>query len=202
MHDSTQVESGLQPSWLCGEESLSPSKDTILREARLEEEILRRRAVDYATPLVTDVSSEGNESDTLLVKIGADTYGISCSEIEEVVPLHNLVSLPNTPAGIIGISSNRGVLFAVLDPRVQLRIPGTNITTMHRIVILRHSAHDIGVLVDAIVGMAGIDTGTLLTLPPHIDNGLRRFVSGLTADKVLMLDVGALLNDVAAHAPV
>ncbi len=165
-------------------------------------EILKRRAEEYARVLDPYDNDNKSETDVLLFKLGGDSYAIPCADIEEIVPLQNLVSIPHTPRGIIGISSNRGVLFAVLDPKLQLQIPGTNITTMHRVVILRHKAYRIGILVDAVVGMAGIDTQALLQLPAYINAEKKGYISGLTPDRTFLLNVHGLIEDPALSASI
>lgn len=163
-------------------------------DSQRDAEILRLRAEEYSRPRVDHDSHTASETDVLVVRLGVDCYAIPCTDIEEIVPLQNLVSLPNTPRGIIGISSNRGVLFAVLDPKQQLQIPGTNITTMHRVVVLRHSSYQVGILVDSIRGMSGINTEKLDRLPAYLGAEKRRFVTGLTPDRTFLLNVKNLLE--------
>ena len=169
------------------------------KEALRDATILRERAEAYARPIETDESDISAETDVLLFKLGIDSYAIPCGDIEEIVPLQNLISIPHTPRGIIGISSNRGVLFAVLDPKQHLQIPGTNITTMHRVVILRHKEHSVGILVDTVIGMAGIDMRVLLKLPTYLDAAKKRYLVGLTPDRIFLLNVKGLIEHPALN---
>ena len=161
--------------------------------------ILQKRAEAYARPIATDETDAAVETDVLLFKLGSDSYAIPCGDIEEIVPLQNLVSIPHTPYGIIGISSNRGVLFAVLDPKQHLQIPGTNITTMHRVVILRHKEHSVGILVDTVIGMAGIDMRELLQVPTYLNAAKKRYLTGLTPDRIFLLNATGLVEHPALN---
>jgi purine-binding chemotaxis protein CheW len=159
-----------------------------------DEDVLRQRAMEYSKPRKSEEASRSHEMEVLAVQLGTDAYALPCADVDEVVPLHNMISLPNTPTGIIGLSSNRGVLFAVLDPKPQLQIPGTNITTMHRVVILRHERFRIGILVDSILGMTSIATDEICPVPTFLAAEKRKFISGMTADRTLLIDVPRFLD--------
>lgn len=156
-------------------------------------EILHARARAYARPRKEEEQTSVEE--VLLIRLGTASYALPCSDIEEVLPLQNLVSLPYTPGSIIGISSHRGMLFVVMDPKRVLGIPGTNLTTMHRIVMLRHGRSMLGVLVDAVEGMRNIDLSTLRKVPELVGEGRSRFFRGLTDDRALVLHSAALLDE-------
>jgi purine-binding chemotaxis protein CheW len=171
------------------------------RPTLTDEEILQQRAREYSRPRKSEDATRSHELEVLAIRLGTDDYAIPCDEVDEVVPLQNLVSLPNTPRGIIGLSSNRGVLFAVLDPKPHLQVPGTNITTMHRVVILRHSTLRIGVLVDSVLGMSGIDPDTVCPVPTFVAAEKRKFIPGITADRMLLIDVPRFLEAVQSTHP-
>jgi purine-binding chemotaxis protein CheW len=173
-----------------------PYEGDLLRPSPTDIEILRQRALEYSRPRKTEDASRSQELEVLAIVLGSSEYAIPCKEVDEVVPLQNLVSLPNTPRGIIGVSSNRGVLFAVLDPKPQLQIPGTNITTMHRVVILRHSKLRIGILVDSVLGMSSIDMETLRPVPTFLAADKRKFITGMTSGRTLLIDVPQFLEAV------
>ncbi|MCZ7555800.1 MAG: chemotaxis protein CheW [Bacteroidia bacterium] len=166
-----------------------------------DEDVLRQRAIEYSQPRKSEETSRSHEMEVLTVQLGTDAYALPCADVDEVVPLHNMVSLPNTPTGIIGLSSNRGVLFAVLDPKPQLQIPGTNITTMHRVVILRHDRFRIGILVDSILGMTSIATDTVRPVPTFLAAEKRKFISGMTEHRTLLIDVPRFLDALNSTEP-
>lgn len=163
------------------------------RGAEGDADILHARARAYARPRKEEDRAAVEE--VLLIRLGTASYALPCSDIEEVLPLQNLVSLPYTPGSIIGISSHRGMLFVVMDPKRVLGIPGTNLTTMHRIVMLRHGRSMLGMLVDAVEGMCNIDLSTLRKVPELVGDERSRFFRGLTDDRALVLHSAALLDE-------
>jgi len=164
-------------------------------EAETGDSLLEKRAKEYARCVVDDDGRTTDEIETLTVDLGTDTYAIPCSSIEQIRPLGNLVPLPLARNGIIGISSNRGVVYAVLDPKLPLRIPGKNLTTMHRIVFLRHPEYRIGMLVDAVHGMTSMRLSDMQPVPDHMASGKNRYIRGLAPNRVFLMDIDGMLTD-------
>ncbi|MBR9978012.1 MAG: purine-binding chemotaxis protein CheW [Bacteroidetes bacterium] len=163
-----------------------PSPDAVLR-ARAR---LYARASEHSTnaePAVTE--------DIVLFTLGGDTYGVACNDIEEVIPLHNLVALPQTGKGILGISSLRGVLFAVIDLKRILNLPASELTTMHRVLMLRRERLSVGFLVDSVQGMRSYNRADLRELPSEIHERSRAYMRGLVEGRILLLNAGMVLGD-------
>lgn len=163
-----------------------------------DEEILRRRAREYARSGETGCNVEQDLQDVLLFSLGNRNYAVPCSMIEEVLPMQNLVALPQTNRAILGISSHRGVLFAVVDIKRVLHIPASDLTTMHRVVMLRHEKVHIGILVDGVQGMDSFDLSRLRDLPRELSEQTRRFLRGVSENEVLLVDAVALLRAMTA----
>ena len=163
-----------------------------------DSDILRRRAKQYARRNGNGHDRERNIKDVLLFSLGDRRYALPCSHIEEVIPMQSLVALPNSNRAILGISNNRGVLFAVVDLKRLLSIPASELTTMHRVVMLRHEHYSIGVLVDAVHGMDSVDVVTLKEMPHELGEQTRRFLQGVSPDGVLMVSAEEIIREMAA----
>ncbi len=161
-------------------------------------ELLRRRAREYATGAATNGEDVGERLDVLQFALGTDTYAIPCDEIEEVIPMQNLVALPHTNKSFPGISSNRGLLFVVVDLKRVLNIPASDLTTMHRLIILRHEQFQIGLLVDVVHGMRSMHMDKLRELPSEMNSATRRYLQGVAADKVLLLKTDMVVSEISA----
>ncbi len=160
-------------------------------------DILRRRAELYASGVPLNGESAGERVDVLQFSLGSDTYGMPCSQIEEVIPMQNLVALPHMGKQILGISSNRGLLFVVVDLKRILNIPASELTTMHRLVVVRHARFQVGLLVDIVQGMRGLRMEQLRELPGEMNPATRRFIRGVSADRVLLLDMDTIVAEIA-----
>jgi chemotaxis signal transduction protein len=164
-------------------------------EARSDALVLRKRARDFAR---VDGRAEFDvieQDDLVLFTLGSDTYGVSCNEIEEVIPLQNLVALPYTNRAILGISSLRGILFAVVDLKRVLNIPASDLTTMHRVLMVRHESLKVGFLVDSVHGMRSYSNHELQDLPPEIHERSRAYLQGLAFGNVMILNARVVIQD-------
>ncbi|MDX9758758.1 MAG: chemotaxis protein CheW [Bacteroidota bacterium] len=159
------------------------------------DEILRLRARQYARQDQRASTHVVAREDLVVFTLGTDTYGIDCSDIEEVIPLQNLVALPYTNKGILGISSLRGILFAVVDLKRILNIPASELTTMHRVLIVRHARYKIGFLVDSVQGMRSYDRDDMQELPSEVHGHSRAYLQGLIEGSVMLLNTGMVLRD-------
>ena len=158
-------------------------------------EILRERARSYAREQVAVRNELLERDDHVLFTLRSDTYGIDCGQVEEVIPLQNLVALPYTSRGILGISSLRGVLFAVVDLKRILNIPASELTTMHRVLMIRHEEYKVGFLVDAVEGMRSFVREEVQELPSEVHDRSRAYLYGLAKGNVMLLDAMKVLED-------
>ncbi len=158
-------------------------------------DVLHRRSKAFAVQNAPVHTDAGESQDVVLFMLGNDLYGVACEEIEEVIPLQNLVALPNTNKAILGISSLRGILFSVVDLKRVLNIPASDLTTMHRVLMVRHESYKVGFLVDSVQGMRSFDRRELQDLPSEIHERSRTYLHGLAKGNVLILNARVVLQD-------
>jgi purine-binding chemotaxis protein CheW len=158
-------------------------------------DILHNRSRLYARQDDKALAIADEREDLVLFTLGSDTFGIDCSDIEEVIPLQNLVALPHTGKGILGISSLRGILFAVVDLKRILNIPASELTTMHRVLMLRHESYKVGFLVDSVQGMRSFNRNDMQELPSEVHERSRAYLHGLVKGNVMLLNAGMVLQD-------
>lgn len=165
---------------------------------RLDEDLLRTRALEFAREIEQREEEESKKEDHLLFALGKDSYAMPCEYIEEVIPLQNLVALPRTSRYIMGISSNRGVLLAVIDPKRVLNIPASELTTMHRVIVVRHDTYQVGFLVDFVHGMRGINIAQIKDLPQELNERTQRFLRGVATDDIHILNPIEVVKEIAS----
>lgn len=158
-------------------------------------DVLRKRSRLYARHDDKALAIADEREDLVMFTLGSDTFGIDCGEIEEVIPLQNLVALPYTGKGILGISSLRGILFAVVDLKRILNIPASELTTMHRVLMLRHESYKVGFLVDSVLGMRSFNRNDMQELPSEVHERSRAYLHGLVKGNVMLLNAGMVLKD-------
>lgn len=138
---------------------------------------------------------EGTEH--LLVRIGGGRYGIRATDVAEVVPRLELTRLPAAPRWLSGIGNWRGHVLPVLDPRPLLDVPVTPSPSSSRVVVLMVDQVEVGVLTDAVAGLAALPDDCPAP-PPNIGEDAARLLRGLapgdSSGPIAVLDTGALLG--------
>lgn len=125
--------------------------------------------------------------DVLIFNLGRQHYGITVSQLSEIIQMVALTELPDLPEGILGIINYRGEIAPLMDLRQILKMPAQNIHLNSLIVVVKGASGKIGLLVD---GVEGVNT-----LPFELESVDNPYISGilrLQDDLVLMVDVAAL----------
>ena len=156
-------------------------------------DILRARARVLARPLEFD-STEGMLQ-VVEFRVAQERYAIETAHVREVHPLKDLTPLPATPAFVQGIVNVRGHIVAVLNLRELLDLPREGLTDLHRIILIEGPQMELGLLADSVTGVRLISAASLQPALPTLTGMRADFLRGLTADHLIVLDVGRLLAD-------
>ncbi len=79
--------------------------------------------------------------------IGDRSFLVDVASVEEVLVAATCTRLPGAAPAIVGVTSVRGRIVAVIDPR-PLLVPGTVPAPLHRIVVISTSDGAVGIVVD------------------------------------------------------
>jgi purine-binding chemotaxis protein CheW len=115
--------------------------------------------------------------------------------VREVHPLKNLTLLPCTPAFVLGVVNLRGRIVAVLDLKRFFGLPEAGITDLHRVILVGGNDLEFGVLADIGVGMMTIAVDSILAPMPTLTGVGANYIKGVTAERLVVLDVGRILAD-------
>lgn len=92
--------------------------------------------------------------DSLVFGVAEQRYALPIAVVREVLPRASVVRVAEAPDELLGLLRLRGTLLPVVDPRRRLGLPPTAPRISQRIVVVRTPAVTIGLLVDAIHGLA------------------------------------------------
>jgi len=155
---------------------------------RLAEERLRQRARAYAAPKA-DPTPEAALLRVLSFRLGDERYGLEVQAVRGVRPLGQMARLPHAPPFYVGILSQRGQMVTVCDlrpffglaidpqqqpPQEVVLIEGQGL----RLALLAHHVEDVQTVLRADIGAAAL-----------------RYARGVTLDRLIILDLEALLSD-------
>jgi len=144
----------------------------------------------------TSKTASGNQM--ALFEIGSETFGINIATIKEIVRVPDLTTVPNAPNYLKGLTNLRNRVLPVLDTRIRLNLPKTEITESSRILVLDINSSSTGIMVDKVKGVFSIEEMTVEQPPEIVASGIdRKFIKSVIKSgdgkKVIMeFDVNVL----------
>lgn len=155
---------------------------------RLAEERLRQRAKAYAAPEV-DPTPEAALLRVLSFRLGDERYGLDVQAVRGVRPLGQMARLFQAPPFYVGVINQRGQMMTAFDLRPFFGLPidpqqsppdeavlveGQGL----RLALLAHRVEDVQPVLRADISAAAL-----------------RYARGVTSDRLIVLDLEALLSD-------
>ena len=156
--------------------------------------ILKTRARALAQePKQSDAAQEF--LDIVQFRLASETYGVESRFVREVYPLKDFTPLPGTPPFVLGIINVRGQIISVVDIKKFFNLPDKGLAELNKVIIIRDSKMEFGILADIILGTVSISTETLQPPLPTITGIGAEYVRGVTGERVIILDVDNILNN-------
>ena len=163
---------------------------------RSDQDILRARATDLARPDSGETSSDAH-LDVVEFLLAHECYAIESRFVAEVFPFADITPLPCTPPFVVGIVNFRGSVLSVVDLKFFFQLPAKGLNDRNRAIVLRSDSMEFGVLVDAMRGTRRLAEDALQDGLPTLSGIREKYLKGITADGVVVLDGGKLLADEA-----
>lgn len=154
--------------------------------------ILERRAVMLAKPLAEEDDADAIE--VVVVRVGAEKYGLDVQRIREVHPIEGLIEVPGLPSIWGGLINLRGVLYPALDLASYLGL-SPDVENRRHVVMVFSDEFDLGLLTGEVLGLRAI---ALEDVGPPIKGDEQpspHAALGVTADLMVLLDLDLVLND-------
>lgn len=159
-----------------------------------EKEILRARAKDIAQePNASDVESEWLE--VLEFELGGESYALQLANVRVVSLLKDLTPVPCTPPFVLGIINLRGEIRTVIDLKKFFGLPEKGITDLNKIIMIQNDEMELGILADSIRGVRRIRIADLQPALPTMTAISADHLSGVTSDRLMLLDASKILAD-------
>ena len=187
--DWTAIHHRLEHAAKALEQRLAPAPEERKR-------ILHERATILARELETHQVSQAR-LEVIEFLLGYERYAIESRWVREVYPLKEITPLPGTPSFVLGIINVRGQIVSVVDLKKFFDLPAKGLTDLNKVIIIGDDNVEFGVLADAVPGVCQIPSEEIQP-PLPTQTGVRAaYVQGLTADRMVVLDVAKILADPA-----
>lgn len=160
---------------------------------RSSAQILRERAVALARP-PAPVDTAGR-IEVLEFRLAHEHYAVETRWVREALPFENLTPLPGTPPFMRGIVNARGRILPVFDLKQFFDLPGHGLTDLHAIIRVEGRGVELGLLVDAVIGVGALPLGDLQPSLPTLAGIRADYLKGVTARHLVVLDLDRVLSD-------
>jgi purine-binding chemotaxis protein CheW len=127
--------------------------------------------------------------------LASETYAFEAAFVREVYPLKDYTPIPGVPPFVLGIVNVRGQIMSVIDLKKFFDLPEKGLGQLNKLIILRGEQMELGVVSDDILGARSIDLDALQSAPSTVSGIGAQYLRGVTAERVIVLDAGKLLNN-------
>ncbi len=111
--------------------------------------------------------------------LGAESFGLPVSHVQEILRVAAITRVPHAPKSIRGVTNMRGRVLPVVDLRVRLGLPETDLTAHNRILVASSRGRQIGLLVDAVQQVTRIDIEAVQPPPPDVMTKQSDYIKGV-----------------------
>ena len=149
---------------------------------------------------MSDVAENMNDPIVQWVTFHLDNekYGIKVMQVQEVLRVSEIAPVPGAPHYVLGIINLRGNVVTVIDTRMRLGLPTSEVTDATRIVIIESAKHVVGILVDCVAEVVDLRMSEVESPPNVGSDESARYIQGVASydDELLILvDLNKLLTD-------
>jgi purine-binding chemotaxis protein CheW len=184
--------------WAAVHRSLKSAGETLTREnsfsAKEAKAVLKARARNLAKIRQSE-DPDAERIDILEFLLSGETYAIETCFIAETFPLADFTQLFCTPPFVMGIINLRGRIVSIVDMRRFFDLPIAGLSNLNRVIVVSDGKMDFGILADSIIGMRSLPLQDLQAPLPTLTGIREEFLAGITADRLVLLDMGRILAD-------
>lgn len=166
--------------------------DVHFLDAQLKRSILRRRAVQLARPIEKPDVPPGAQYVVFL--LSNQKFACDVRFVDEVFQVKSVLPIPGTPQYIVGLSSLRGTLIAIVDLKHLCNLHEKAVMGSDKTLILRNDDLRIGVMTDDVVGLDYIADVELQNDSPLVLHIPSQFVNGITSSGIIVLNCDTLFS--------
>lgn len=112
--------------------------------------------------LVEEGKAAVETSQFIVVRLGAEQYGIDIRNIDNIVKMQSITRIPKMPAFLKGVINLRGEVIPVISVRQKMELEDDVITKATRIIVLKlEQEGNVGILVDEVKEVVTLATNEI-----------------------------------------
>ncbi|MBX9460028.1 MAG: chemotaxis protein CheW [Brevundimonas sp.] len=129
-------------------------------------------------------------------------YAIDIQSVREIRGWSPATPLPNSQPFMQGVVNLRGIVLPVMDLGRRLGGAASEPSARHAVIVIEHDGRTMGLLVDAVSDIVGIEPGSVHPAP-DLTAGAESLLEGIVTSEdgmISLLDLSALVPETVAQA--
>lgn len=153
-----------------------------------------------SNPMFQESNTNFNEMDGKYLTFWTDSqlFGIAISDVQQIVAIQKITTVPEFPFYVKGIINLRGNIIPVIDIRLRFNKPETTYTELTCIIIMNIRQQFFGFIVDAVDEVTRIDEENI-SAPPSMSSEVTctylKGIANLGSKVVLLLDAEKIASN-------
>lgn len=139
----------------------------------------------------------------IVFRLGREEYALEAQYVNEIVGMQHITVVPNVPYYIKGVINLRGKIIPVIDVRLRFDLEECAYNDRTCIIITQHEAFGAtGLIVDAVVEVADIDSAEISDPPKTQKGNNSRYLQGMAKHRDLVrmiVNTTAVLSEDSNH---
>ena len=160
------------------------------------EETLQQRARELATPVQRRETSEQTLQLLIFRLLGAQ-YALPLADVEEVARIEEVYPVPCVPGHMSGIFRRHGRSIALVNIRALFADSSGGIADSDYAIVVLVRGKRFAMQVEDIEGVVGVSGDSLLPPPDGLPTNQLPFISSVSLQGLVVLDIGRLLDSEA-----
>jgi purine-binding chemotaxis protein CheW len=124
--------------------------------------------------------------------LAEDKYGIDIMDIEEILRMVDITTVPKAPSFVEGIINLRGRVIPIVDLRKKMGLMASDFTNATRIIVVNLSGRKIGFIVDNVEDVLRVSSDVVDKAPSASTGADTKYIQGVAKTEqgmVIILDV-------------
>lgn len=142
-------------------------------------------------------AQNGLEEQLVIFSLADEYYGLDISDVEGIINMQAITTLPQAPAFVVGVTSLRGKVLPVVDLRKRFGLPQEGASKDTRIIVVDVAGANVGMVVDAVSEVMNVPVEAIeppSSLVTTVDSDFIKGIAKVEERLVILLDLAKLLT--------
>jgi purine-binding chemotaxis protein CheW len=144
-----------------------------------------------------------NLRELVTFRLSEERYAIDIQSVREIRGWSPATPLPNSEPFMQGVVNLRGIVLPVMDLGRRLGGPASAPSARHAVIVIEHGGRTMGLLVDAVSDILGVEPGSIQPAPDLSIGGSEPLLEGIITGEdglTSLLDLAWLVPEAVAEA--